>query len=160
MNVVKMFVLIAMASMDGIEIPDLDLPPIREQGVASWYGSGVNNDNGMHGKITATGETFDPSLQTCAHRSIRLNTIIIIEDLATGDRTWCRISDRGPYGSIHDGEWVLKLSGSDPGEWRGILDMSKGTAEALGVDLGQGLFNIAIRYWEPTGVRYSIRMLN
>lgn len=160
MSVVKMFILIAMAGMDDIEIPDLDLPPIREQGLASWYGSGVNNDNGMHGRITATGEVFDPSLQTCAHRSIGLNTIIIVEDLETGRRTWCRISDRGPYGGIHDGEWVLKLKASDPGEWRGILDMSKGTAQALGVALEQGLFNIAIRYWGSAGPRYSIRTLN
>lgn len=147
LSIVKVFVLVAMMSMDDVEIPVLELPPIQQTGIASWYGGG-SGDNGLHGKITATGEVFNPARRTCAHRTIRLHTIVIIEDLDTGNKTWCRISDRGPYGGLDEnGQWLLKLKESDPGEWRGIADLSKGTAEKLGLDLRRGMYNIAIRHY-------------
>lgn len=130
------------------EIPAIEVPPVQEKGLASWYGSGVNNDNGMHGSITATGEKFKPRLRTCASRTIPLNTVVMVEDVATGNRVWVRCNDRGPYGAIlEDGSWAVKLSRGDPGEWRGIMDLSKGSALALGLNLDKGLNKILVRYW-------------
>jgi len=133
-------------------LPDIETPPVQQEGVASWYGGG-KGDNGLHGKFTATGEAFLPRRQTCASRSISLNTVVLIEDPKTGNRAWCRVNDRGPYGALHEGQWVLKLSSNEPGEWRGVMDLSKGTAKALGFDFRAGLNTIQIRY-HSTRIRY------
>lgn len=153
MSVVKLTVMLAMLAHYQIEetvvVPSVEVPPAVQTGLASWYGAGDGtNDGGLHGAITATGEPFRPALQTCASRSIPLNTIVLVEDVETGRRVWCRVNDRGPYGALtHDGEWVLKLSSDDPGKWRGIMDLSRGTAKALGFDFRAGLNKIRVRYW-------------
>lgn len=145
----KLFVLIVMYhqfSAGDIPIPVLPDIPVQEIGVASWYGSGVSNDFGMHGKVTATGEPFNPSLRSCASRSIRLHTVVIVELLRTGKRITCRVNDRGPYGAIHNGEWLVKLSRGDPGEWRGVMDLSRKAAEDIGFNFSKGMEPIAIYY--------------
>ena len=133
-----------------IEVPSLEdlIPPVAQSGKASWYGSGINNDNGMHGRYTATGEVFDPSLKTCASRSIPLNTIVFIEIKRTGRLGICRVNDRGPYGAITEDGWVLKTHRDQPGKWRGVMDLSKGTAKQLGFDFRAGLEEINIRWYK------------
>lgn len=117
--------------------------PHKESGWATWYG-----DGNFHGSITATGETFDPMGQTCASRTIPLNTRVVIESQSTGYSTWCRVNDRGPYGANIDGRWVVmykkkglwhvkEKDGSEwtsqkkPGKYRGVMDLSLGTAREL-----------------------------
>lgn len=157
MSLVKLVVMSAMysyaASGEEFVIPEIETPPIQQKGVASWYGGG-EGDKGLHGKFTATGEVFIPRRQTCASRSIPLNTVVLVEDPKTGNRTWCRVNDRGPYGALQDGRWVLKLSSEDPGEWRGVMDMSRGTATALGFDFRSGLNPIHIRYYSANRPKY------
>lgn len=171
---------IALTSLAGSLISTLDvatfhdsyyveLPPVRQEGIASFYGAG---ERGMHGKITATGETFDPSDQTCASRTLPLNSFIIVENPETGKWAYCRVNDRGPYGAVisnrFGGGWGAMFKRRDgyvirrrdkgrwanpekyktrPGTYRGILDMSFGTAKALGVNLDRGLNRVRIRYW-------------
>lgn len=163
MSVVKLFVLIAMINSGPVEPPDFEVPPVQESGWSTWYGDGK-----WHGEVTATGEKFNPLDSTCASRHIPLGTIILIEDAYTGNRVWCRVNDRGPYGALaSSGQWVLKLSHQDPGEWRGVLDRSLGTALRLkGIDVPSNLreavsvaretelnTHIKIRYWRrPKGV--------
>ncbi len=127
------------------DFPELDLPPIQQTGVASWYG-----DGSWHGDITANGEDFDPYDYTCAHRRLPFDTMILIENPANGRRAWCRINDRGPYGIItEDGSWDYIVSSSPDENWRGILDMSIATAEALGTT-EVGLQSVHIRYWSQS----------
>lgn len=180
---IEIVVLFAMLHVDFPDLPlDIGIPPTQQEGLASWYGGG-SGDNGMHGRITATGETFNPDDITCASRDIPLNTIVMIEDVKTGNRTYCRVNDRGPYGAVKpDGTWVAmfktskgyitrghdgrgwtkrKLHKTKPASYRGILDMSRGTAKSLGVDLNQGLFEIRIRYWVGTPTRrFSLHTLD
>ena len=41
--------------------------------------------------------------------------------------------DRGPFGAIMPtGEWGVKIHKDEPGDWRGILDLSPAVADALG----------------------------
>lgn len=129
-----------------------------QSGLSSWYGSmDGTNDGGLHGQITATGETFTGRERTCASRTIPLNTIILIELKRNGNKAWCRVNDRGPYGAMHNGEWVLKLSKRDKGKWRGVLDMSRGTAEAIGFDFSRGLEEIDIKYYRKNPRRRSVK---
>ncbi len=77
-------------------------------GVASFYGSD------FHGKLTANGEVFDMYGLTAAHRTLPLNTVVRVTNLANNESLIVRINDRGPY-----------IQGR-------ILDLSYGAALKLG----------------------------
>ncbi|RDV38513.1 hypothetical protein DV096_06755 [Bradymonadaceae bacterium TMQ3] len=147
MSLMNWVVLIAMYSQlavggDSIELSAVELPPVQQAGLASWYGDGA-----WHGDVTANGEAFDPMQYTCAHRSLPFDTMVLIENRANRRRVWCRINDRGPYGYVNDeGEWDFVVSSSPDKNWRGILDMSIATARALGTT-EVGLQNVYLRYW-------------
>lgn len=60
-------------------------------GIASYYG------NGFAGKRTASGETFNPSDLTAAHRSAPFGSRIRVTNLANGKDVVVRVNDRGPW---------------------------------------------------------------
>lgn len=62
-----------------------------EYGDASWYGPG------FHGRTAASGETYDATARTVAHRTLPLGTIVEIENIETGCTVVARVNDRGPY---------------------------------------------------------------
>jgi peptidoglycan lytic transglycosylase len=64
-----------------------------EEGLASWYGG----DDGFEGKPTASGEIYDSSKLTAAHRDLPLGTVVDVTSLDTGRTTRVRINDRGPF---------------------------------------------------------------
>lgn len=120
------------------------LPPVRETGLASWYGNGT-----LHGAITANGEPFNPYDFTCAHRALPFDAVVLLVNTANDRRAWCRINDRGPYGRIgQDGTWGIEVSSDESIPYRGILDMSIAIADQLDTR-EQGLQHIEIRYWRP-----------
>jgi rare lipoprotein A (peptidoglycan hydrolase) len=130
-----------------VDVPALPEMTVQHTGLASWYGSGVKNDYGLHGSITATGEPFDPSKKTCAMRAAPLRRAVLVRLTRTGHKTWCLVNDRGPYGALDDeGLWITKFSREDPGEWRGVIDLSRATAVALGFDFQRGLEQVEILY--------------
>jgi rare lipoprotein A len=61
------------------------------QGEASYYGAE------LAGNRTASGERFDPSAFTCAHRSLPLGTMLRVTNLANGRSVMVRVNDRGPF---------------------------------------------------------------
>lgn len=80
-----------------------------EVGIASWYG-------GPHqGRVTASGEIFDMTRLTAAHRALPLGTSLKVTNLENGRVVRVRVNDRGPY---------------VPGR---ILDLSRQAARALGM---------------------------
>jgi Lytic transglycolase len=60
-------------------------------GLASWYGPY------FHGRLTATGETFDQNEFTAAHPSLPFNTFLKVTNLRNGQSVIVRVNDRGPY---------------------------------------------------------------
>ena len=76
--------------------PALQIPPAAgwtEEGVASWYGG----RDGFEGKPTASGEIYDSSLLTAAHRELPLGSIVEVTNLDNGKAVRVRINDRGPF---------------------------------------------------------------
>ncbi len=71
-----------------------------EEGLASWYGG----DDGFEGKPTASGEIFDSSKLTAAHRDLPLGTVVDVTCKDNGKTVRVRINDRGPfvYGRVID----------------------------------------------------------
>lgn len=61
------------------------------KGLASWYGPY------FHGRLTATGETFNQNDLTAAHPSLPFDTYLKVTNLNSGDSVIVRINDRGPY---------------------------------------------------------------
>jgi rare lipoprotein A len=60
-----------------------------QRGTASWYGSECSK--------TASGEQYNPSAMTAAHRSLPFGTMVQVKNLSTGCSATVRINDRGPY---------------------------------------------------------------
>ena len=61
-----------------------------EVGQASWYGLK------FQGRKTATGESYDMKLMTCAHRSLPLGSWIKVTNLKNRKSVMVRVNDRGP----------------------------------------------------------------
>lgn len=62
-----------------------------ETGIASYYAES------FAGKMTASGEHFDPEEFTAAHRSLPFNTRVQVRNLENGKTVTVRINDRGPF---------------------------------------------------------------
>lgn len=60
-------------------------------GIASWYG------DRHHGRRTASGEKYDQSAFTAAHRTLPFNSIVRVSNLENGRQVEVRINDRGPF---------------------------------------------------------------
>lgn len=59
-----------------------------ESGLASYY---------WQPQKTASGERFNPSAMTCAHKTLRLGSVIRVTNKRNGKSVECRVNDRGPY---------------------------------------------------------------
>jgi rare lipoprotein A len=62
-----------------------------EKGVASWYG------RQFHGRKTSNGEVYDMYEATAAHKTLPMNTLVLVENLENGKEMAVRINDRGPF---------------------------------------------------------------
>lgn len=140
----------ALAHSDGpvVGFPDVERPPVREAGVATWYG-----DYNWHGDYTADGDLFRPYREaTCAHRTLPLGTVIMVQDPDTGRTIWCPVTDRGPYIVVGpDGKRRAVDAQYVPGpdeRWEGVVDMSAEAAKQLGT-YDKGLFRARLMYWTP-----------
>ncbi len=60
-------------------------------GMASYYG------DELAGNRTASGERFNPSQMTAAHRSLPFGSMVRVTTLSNGDSVIVRINDRGPF---------------------------------------------------------------
>jgi len=60
-------------------------------GKASWYGKAFS------GRPTASGELFDPSQMTAAHKTLAFGTRVRVTHLGNGRSVIVRINDRGPF---------------------------------------------------------------
>lgn len=85
-------------------------PSFTQLGLASWYGG-----RRFHLRPTASGELFDVEALTAAHRSLPLDTVARVTNLANGRSVRVRINDRGPFAE------------------RRIIDLSQRAARKLGM---------------------------
>ncbi len=72
-----------------------------ESGRASWYGKA------LAGHKTASGERFNPSAMTAAHKTLPLGTWVVVKRTGTNKVVRVRINDRGPFGAP---DWIIDLS--------------------------------------------------
>ena len=115
----------AFAPFDDPSIVPAPAPPegalgtVIGSGVASWYGPG------FAGRRTASGERFNPSEFTAAHRTLPFGSRVRVTH--NGRSVVVRINDRGPF---HGGR---------------VIDLSQAAAEELGLRrAGSGRVELAL----------------
>ena len=91
-------------------VPTRQDVPIRESGIASWYGEP------FHGRLTANGETYDMHAMTAAHPTMPLPSYALVRHVASGRQVIVRVNDRGPF-----------VGGR-------VIDLSFAAAQRLGID--------------------------
>jgi rare lipoprotein A len=88
-----------------------------ETGIASWYGQP------FHGRLTASGETYDMEKMTAAHRTLPFGAKVRVQNLVNQRTVEVRINDRGPF--VKDR----------------IIDLSHAAAQVIGM---QGTANVQL----------------
>lgn len=92
------------------------VPAYAKQTVrATWYG------NELAGNRTASGERFNPTGLTAAHRTLPFGTCLLVGNPKTGRTVKVRVNDRGPF-----------TKGNS-------LDLSVGAARAIGMHSTQSV---------------------
>jgi len=92
----------------------------KAQGTASWYGA-------ESGRRTASGERFNPSALTAAHKTLPIPSKVRVTNLRNGRHVDVVINDRGPFTSNR------------------LIDLSKAAAEHIGM---RGLDDVSIESLE------------
>lgn len=72
------------------------------RGVASYYAAS------LHGNRTASGDRYDRTAFTAAHRTLRFGTVLRVTNERNGRSVYVRVNDRGPFHRSR----VLDLSGA------------------------------------------------
>jgi rare lipoprotein A len=91
----------------------------NQGGVASWYGKD------FHGRRTSNGEIYDMYSMTAAHKTLPMNTMLLVRNMGNGKKTVVRVNDRGPF-----------IKGR-------IIDLSYTAARKLDL-IGTGVANVRI----------------
>ncbi len=111
----------------------------RQTGVASWYG------RQFQGKRTANGEIFNMYAATAAHKTLPMNTMLLVRNLENGRETTVRVNDRGPFAKNR----IIDLSYAAARK----LDMlGRGTARVRIIALGRASATAARRSSRRHGV--------
>jgi rare lipoprotein A len=90
-----------------------------QEGKASYYGED------FHGETTASGEVFDASAFTAAHRTQPFGTMLKVTNLENNQSVIVRVNDRGPYAGDR------------------IIDLSKAAFESIAA-LSRGVINVSV----------------
>lgn len=93
-------------------------------GVASWYGKY------FEGRTTASGEPFDPTQLTCAHRTLPLGSVLRVTNLRNHKTVVVTVNDRGPVPEDR------------------VIDLSQAAANVLGFS-DQGLAPVKVELIGP-----------
>ena len=88
-------------------------------GQASWYGPG------FAGKKTASGEPFDDTKFTAAHKTLPLGSAAKVTNLSNGKSVKVEINDRGPYAANR------------------VIDLSRAAAHAIGM-IDEGVVQVRV----------------
>lgn len=89
-----MTIITLLAALAGCRQPHVEEPKTNAEqvsvGLAAYYGSEFT------GRTTASGEKYDPSALTAAHRTLPLGTKVLVTNLENNLSVAVTINDRGP----------------------------------------------------------------
>jgi rare lipoprotein A len=96
-----------------------------ETGIASYYA------DKYHGRTTASGEVFDTSKLTAAHRTLPFGTVVKVTHQGSQRSVTVRVNDRGPF-----------VAGR-------VIDLSRAAARELAMEKA-GLANVKVEILTDT----------
>jgi rare lipoprotein A len=96
----------------------------EEQGIASWYGTK------FHTHHTSNGERYDMLSMTAAHKTLPLQTYVLVTNLKNQKQVIVKVNDRGPFESNR------------------LIDLSYVAAKKLGM-LGHGTAYVDVKAIDP-----------
>lgn len=100
-------------------------------GIASYYA------NNLHGRKTASGSKYNKNEMTCAHKTFKFGTKLVVKNLKTNKEVVVVVNDRGPF-----------VRGR-------IIDLSAQAAKEMGI-YGKGLAKVEIKkYNEEVNIEYD-----
>ncbi|HEX4943655.1 MAG TPA: septal ring lytic transglycosylase RlpA family protein, partial [Usitatibacteraceae bacterium] len=112
--------------------PAVNDDPMKERGLASWYG------RKFHGQRTSSGEIYDMFAMTAAHKTLPIPSYARVTSLKSGQSVVVRVNDRGPF---HDGR---------------VIDLSYAAAARLGIaGPGSGPVEVERVFARDGGVRVA-----
>ena len=119
------------APQPGRGVADLDTfePPVEAEPATTSLGSGTASYYGrkFHGRRTASGEAFDMTAMTAAHRTLPFGSRVLVTNPRTGASVVVTINDRGPFHGSR------------------IIDVSRAAADELGITArGKGTVELAL----------------
>jgi rare lipoprotein A len=77
-------------SAEDLDYVERHKPILIEEGLATWY-------TAAKGRKAANGQIFDDHSLTAAHRTLPMGSLIVVTNLATGQSSPMRVTDRGPF---------------------------------------------------------------
>lgn len=113
-------VLLSVMLFFGTFKPAETLPNLLQKGKASFYSKKFN------GRKTAYGERVNAESLAGAHRSLPLNTLVEVTNLANHRSVIVRINDRGPFAKGR------------------VIDLTHAAARALGM-VSRGVASVSLR---------------
>lgn len=114
---------------------------------------GYPGDRHAGGEALCLGREITDEDVGIAHRSLPCGTEVMLHNPRTGRTVTAKVVDRGPYGAIHAGKWVLKRRERDPGIWRGCVDLTPRAARRLGHNGLEMVVVVPAMQPEPEGRR-------
>ena len=112
--------------------PTVNDDPMKERGLASWYG------RKFHGQKTSSGEIYDMFAMTAAHKTLPIPSYARVTSLKSGQSVVVRVNDRGPF---HEGR---------------VIDLSYAAAAKLGIaGPGSGPVEVERVFARDAGVRVA-----
>lgn len=121
---------------------------------------GTPGDKWAQGKVIYTGRSVNLEDIGIAHRTLPIGSLVVLQNpLKPSKWVVAQVMDRGPYGALlgpgaipQDGQtcrlrkdkrtWCVKKKRTDPGVWRGCMDLMPNTAKLLEHNTFQ-----KVRYW-------------
>ncbi|MDO5054650.1 MAG: septal ring lytic transglycosylase RlpA family protein [Pasteurella oralis] len=89
------------------------------EGIASFY------HRKFHGRKTSNGEIYNENLYTAAHKTLPINSYVLVTNLRNNRKVIVRINDRGPF-----------VKGR-------IIDLSRAAAREIGI-IGSGISKVRV----------------
>ena len=96
-----------------------DAKDYSKEGVASYY------HNKFNGRRTSSGELYNSTLYTAAHKTLPLNSYAVVTNMSNQRKVIVRINDRGPFSKER------------------IIDLSHAAAKEIGI-IGSGMGMVKI----------------
>ena len=102
-------IVVMMLALSGCQTAAHSKSDYHSCGNSSWYG------NELRGRKTASGERFNPSKMTAAHKHLKFGTRVRVTNMKNHRSVVVTINDRGPFVRSR------------------IIDLSKSASSSLGI---------------------------